>query len=104
MKKKYTVLLGLLCATSLTLFSQTETKKELNSGFEEGLIKEQTTNSLKSQEKLPSDFPVYKNTGNVKSDSDAFHKAKQKWIKENPKRYEEIKHLNLNVSIYTTKK
>lgn len=56
MKKKYTVLLGLLCATSLTLFSQTETKKELNSGFEEGLIKEQTTNSLKAKKNCRSTF------------------------------------------------
>jgi hypothetical protein len=111
--KKSNVLLGLLLLASVSLFSQTKTsqtktsqiktKKELTINSDLKVIKEQSKTSVMTQEKLPSDFPLYKNTGDKKADGQAFHDAKQKWIKDNPERFEKIKHLNLNVSIYNTK-
>ena len=46
--------------------------------------------------KIPEDFPKYVDTGDPKNDRVRFYEEKQKWIKENPERFEKIKHLNLN--------
>lgn len=47
------------------------------------------------QNNVPEDFPRYKDTGNPKQDCARYHEAKQEWIRNNPERYEKIKHLNL---------
>ncbi len=44
---------------------------------------------------VPEDFPRFKDTGNPKADLDRYYQAKQEWIKNNPERFEKIKHLNL---------
>ena len=44
---------------------------------------------------VPDDFPRYKDTGNSKLDVTKYHDAKQEWIKNNPVRFEKIKHLAL---------
>ncbi|MGI6411744.1 MAG: hypothetical protein ACOX0V_11030 [Bacteroidales bacterium] len=37
-----------------------------------------------------SDFPVHKNTGNKEFDDIEYFKAKEKWINENPEKYNEL--------------
>lgn len=44
---------------------------------------------------VPDDFPRYQDTGNPKIDESNYHDAKQEWIKNNPARFEKIKHLAL---------
>lgn len=44
---------------------------------------------------IPDDFPRYINTGNEKQDEELYFNAKQEWIKNNPERFEKIKHLAL---------
>jgi len=44
---------------------------------------------------VPDDFPKYTDTGNHKLDCANYNNAKQQWIKNNPARFEKIKHLAL---------
>jgi len=44
---------------------------------------------------VPEDFPKYINTGNSKTDTAHYYQQKQLWIKNNPERFEKIKHLAL---------
>ena len=44
---------------------------------------------------VPEDFPKYINTGNSKTDAAHYYQQKQLWIKNNPERFEKIKHLAL---------
>lgn len=44
---------------------------------------------------VPIDFPHYIDNGNPKLDKANYHDAKQEWIKNNPERFEKIKHLAL---------
>lgn len=44
---------------------------------------------------IPADFPHYIDNGNLKLDKVNYHNAKQEWIKNNPERFEKIKHLAL---------
>ncbi len=49
----------------------------------------------RKENNVPEDFPRFIDTGNPKKDLDNYYKAKQEWIKNNPERFEKIKHLNL---------
>ncbi len=44
---------------------------------------------------VPEDFPKFEDTGHPKADLDRYYRAKQEWIKNNPEKFEKIKHLNL---------
>jgi len=79
----------------------TKAPRDNNSEYCASCPKSETNVNTKTVSLLPSDFPVFVNTGNKKQDLANFHNAKQKWIKENPERFKEIQKLNLNESIPT---
>jgi len=62
---------------------------------EKSITKFKNMEQYRQENNVPNDFPRYKDTGNPKADLDRYHKAKQKWIKKNPERFEKIKTLNL---------
>lgn len=104
--KKHLLLLGIFCFIASASFSQTQMnnqKSSLIDGNEHRVIKDVESPTTPTISKLPSDFPKFLDTGNSKNDLQIFHDAKQKWITENPERFEKIKHLNLNESIQSKK-
>ena len=64
-------------------------------------VREKSMEKFKNMEQyrqdnnVPDDFPRYKDTGNPKTDLAKYQKAKEKWIKKNPEKFEKIKTLNL---------
>jgi len=96
------IALTIALTISSFVFSQTNNNKELkkalkNNNTEHYSSCPKSVNNSKTKSLLPADFPKFIDTGNAKLDDNNFHKAKQKWIKENPIRFQEIKHLNLNL-------
>ena len=43
------------------------------------------------------DFPIYIDTGNEKQDEEIYEQRKKEWIKNNPKKFNKIKHLSLDI-------
>ena len=62
---------------------------------EKSMAKFKNMEQYRQENNVPDNFPRYKDTGNQKADLDKYYKAKQKWIKKNPERFEKIKTLNL---------
>lgn len=45
---------------------------------------------LNAQQELPSDFPVFKNTGNQEEDNERYNAQKLAWIEANPELYRQM--------------
>ena len=102
--RKLFLAFAMLSLFSAVSFAQVNVKETNNSNKE--LLKtapnselSQSENNLNTTQKLPEDFPVFKDTGNKKEDRKIFHEAKQEWIKNNPERFEKIRNYNLNQSM-----
>jgi len=104
-----TILFAFAFSISSFVFSQTNNNQKIekaprenSSGYCASCPKSATNvNNQETISQLPTDFPVFIDTGNKKQDLANFHDAKQKWIKENPERFKKIQKLNLNESIPT---
>ena len=102
--RKLFLAFAMLSLFSAVSFAQVNVKETNNSDKE--LLKtapnselSQSENNLNTTQKLPEDFPVFKDTGNKKEDRKIFHEAKQEWIKNNPERFKKIRNYNLNQSV-----
>jgi len=93
------LVLSVLLLSTLWSLAQQKKASSTQSTIQNQSISYPDKDAVLRQEPLPSDFPIFKETGNPKQDLANFHDAKQAWIKANPERFEKIKHLNLNVSI-----
>jgi|GEM_PF-2793017 len=78
-----------------TNVKQKQVSIQKNDIREESMEKYKNMEQYRQEHNVPDDFPRYKDTGNRKMDLDRYYKAKQKWIKRNPERFELIKNLNL---------
>jgi len=80
---------------------QTKVMTKKNISLQSTNIRERAMEKYKNMEQyrkdhnIPKDFPHYIDTGNPKADIAKYQKAKEKWIKKNPKRFELIKNLKL---------
>lgn len=103
--------IALILMLPLLSFSQKTVNKETNNKSESTaiVVKKQIqplvvhserptyiySDEYRNSNGVPEDFPKFVNTGNSKLDADTYYYAKQLWIKNNPERFEKIKHLAL---------
>jgi nitrate/TMAO reductase-like tetraheme cytochrome c subunit len=72
-----------------------KTEKKASNKYQSKIEYLKNLEQYRKENNVPEDFPRFIDTGNPKNDLDNYYKAKQEWIKNNPEKFEKIKHLNL---------